>query len=63
MREVIVKIGLERIDMQGEVTVEVLLDSSMTELVMNLEATKKQEFKLNKMDKPIYEFFQQERTF
>ena len=59
----IVKIGLERIDMQGEVTVEVLLDSSMTELVMNLEATKKQEFKLNKMDKPIYEFFQQERTF
>ena len=49
--------------MQGEVTVEVLLDSSMTELVMNLEATKKQEFKLNKMDKPIYEFFQQERTF
>ena len=27
LREVIVKIGLERIDMQEEITVEVLLDS------------------------------------
>jgi len=37
LREVIVKIGLERIDTQERVTVEVLLDSGITELVMSLE--------------------------
>ena len=33
LREVIVKIGLERIDIQEEVTVEALLDNRATELV------------------------------
>ena len=41
LREVIVKIGLERIDIQKEVTVEVLLDSGTTELVISLEFAKK----------------------
>ena len=54
LREVTVKIGLERIDTQEEVTVEVLLDSGATELVMSSEFTKKQWFKLKKIKNPIY---------
>ena len=54
LREVIVKIRLERIDMQEGITVEVLLDSGATELVMSLEFTRKQEFKLKKIKNPIY---------
>jgi len=41
LRKVIVKIGLERINMQKEVTVEVLLDSKVTELVISLEFVRK----------------------
>ena len=48
------KIGLERIDMQEGVTVEALLDSRATGLVMSLELTRKQEFKLKKIKNLIY---------
>jgi len=48
LREVIVKIGLERIDTQEGVTMETLLDSSTMGLVMSLEFTRKKEFKLKK---------------
>ena len=48
LRKVTVKIELQRIDTQEGVTVEVLLDSSVIELVISLEFTKKQEFKLKK---------------
>ena len=41
MREVTVKIGLERIDTQEEVTVEVLLDNGATRLVISSEFTRK----------------------
>jgi len=41
LREVMVKIGLERIDIQEGVIVEALLDSGATELVMSSEFTKK----------------------
>ena len=54
LREVIVKIGLERIDTQEGVTVEVLLDSGATELMMSSEFTKKQRFKLKKIKNLIY---------
>ena len=54
MREVTVKIGLERIDMQEGITVEALLDSSATGLVMSSEFARKQGFKLKKLDRPIY---------
>ena len=40
-REVTVKIGLERIDTQEGITVEVLLDSRATGLVMSSEFAKK----------------------
>ena len=54
LREVTVKIRLERIDTQKGVTVEVLLDSSVIELVMSSEFARKQGFKLNKIERLIY---------
>ena len=54
LRKVTVKIGLERIDMQEEIIVKVLLDSSAMGLVMSSEFVKKQEFKLKKLDRPMY---------
>ena len=53
LREVTVKIGLERIDMQEGITVEVLLDSGATRLVMSSEFAKKQGFKLKKLERPM----------
>ena len=53
MREVIVKIGLERIDTQEGITVETLLDSGATELVMSSEFAKKQDFKLKRLERPM----------
>ena len=41
LREVTVKIGLEKIDIQKEVTVEALLDSSVTVLVISSEFTRR----------------------
>jgi len=49
-----VKIGLERVNTQEEVTVEVLLDSWATGLVMSSEFARKQGFKLKKIERPIY---------
>jgi len=54
LREVTVKIGLERIDTQEGITVEALLDSGAIGLVMSLEFARKQRFKLKKLDRPIY---------
>ena len=54
LREVTVKIGLERIDTQEGIMVEVLLDSGTTGLVMSSEFVRKQGFKLKKLDRPIY---------
>ena len=48
------KIELERIDTQEKITVEALLDSSTIGLVMSLEFVRKQEFKLKKLDRPMY---------
>jgi len=53
LREVMVKIGLERIDMQEEITVEALLDSRATGLVMSSEFARKQGFKLKKLERPM----------
>ena len=47
------KIGLERIDTQEGITVEALLDSGVTGLVMSSEFAKKQGFKLKKLKRPI----------
>ena len=53
LREVTVKIGLERIDTQKGVIVEALLDSRVTGLVMSSEFAKKQGFKLKKLERPV----------
>ena len=54
LRKVMVKIGLERIDIQKGVMVEALLDSGATRLVMSSELARKQGFKLKKIERPIY---------
>jgi len=51
LREVTVKIGLERIDTQEGIMVEVLLDSRATGLVMSSEFAKKQGFKLKRLER------------
>ena len=53
LREVTVKIGLERIDVQKEVIVEVLLDSEATGVVMSSEFARKQGFKLKKLERLV----------
>jgi len=54
LREVMVKIGLERIDIQKGITVEVLLDSGTIRLVMSSKFARKQGFKLKKIERLIY---------
>ena len=54
LKEVIVKIGLERIDTQEGIIVEVLLDSRAMGLVMSSEFVRKQRFKLKKLDRFMY---------
>jgi len=51
LREVMVKIGLERIDTQEGITVEVLLDSGAIGLVISSKLVRKQRFKLKKLDR------------
>ena len=53
LREITVKIGLERVDTQEGITVETLLDSGATELIMSSEFAKKQGFKLKKLERPM----------
>ena len=53
MREVTVKIGLERIDTQEGITVEALLDSGAKGFVMSSEFARKQGFKLKKLERPM----------
>ena len=48
-----VKIELERVDMQEGVTVEALLDIGATGLVMSSEFARKQGFKLKKLERLI----------
>ena len=54
LREVIVNIGLEKIDTQKEVTIEALLDNSIIVLVISLKFARKQRFKLKKIEELIY---------
>jgi len=51
LREVTVKIRLEKINTQEGVMVEALLDSRAIELVMSSEFVRKQGFKLKKLER------------
>ena len=53
MREVTLKIGLEKIDNQEGITVEALLDSGATGIVISSEFARKQGFKLKKLKRPM----------
>jgi len=54
LREVTVKIRLERIDTQEGITVEALLDSGAMGLVMSSEFSRKQGFKLKKLERLMH---------
>ncbi len=54
LREVTVKIRLERIETQKGITMEVLLYSRTTGLVMSLKFVKEVGVKLKKNERPIY---------
>ena len=54
LREMTMKIGLERINTQEEIRVEMLLNSEVTGLVMSFEYARKKRFKLKNIEKPIY---------
>ena len=45
---------MERIDIQEGIMVEALLDNGATGLVMSLEFTRKQKFKLKKLERPMH---------
>ena len=53
LREITVKIGLERVDTQEGMMVEALLDSRATRLVMSSEFARKQGFKLKRLERPM----------
>jgi len=53
LREVTIKIGLERLDTQEGITVEALLDGGATGLVMSSEFVRKKGFKLKKLERPM----------
>jgi len=53
LREVMVKIGLKQEDNEDKITVEVLLDSGMTGLVISSEFVRKNKFK-KKLKRVIY---------
>ena len=53
LREVTIKIGLERLDIQEGITVEALLDSGAMGLVMSSEFARKKRFKLKKLERPM----------
>ena len=54
LRKVTVKIGLERIDIQKGITVKMLLNNRVIKLVISLKFTRKQGFKLKKIERLIY---------
>jgi len=53
LREVWMKVGLEKLDMHEGVTVKALLDSGATGIFMDKDFTKEQGFKLEKLDRPV----------
>jgi len=54
LKEVTVKIGVKRMNRQERITVEALLDSGVTGLVMSSEFARRKRFKLKKIERPIY---------
>jgi len=53
LREVWMKIGLEKLDTHEGATVKALLDSRATRMFIDKEFAKEQGFKLKKLDRPL----------
>ena len=53
LREVWMKVGLEKLDMHEGVTVKALLDSGATGIFMDKDFAEEQGFKLVKLEKPV----------
>ena len=53
LREVMIKIGLERLDTQEGIIVKALLDSGITGLVISSEFARKKGFKLKRLERPM----------
>jgi len=53
LREVWMKVGLEKLDTHEGVTMKALLDSGATEIFMDKDFVEEQEFNLEKLDKPV----------
>ena len=53
LREVWMRIGLEKIDTHEGVTVKALLDNGATGMFMDRKFTEKHEFRMNKLEKPL----------
>ena len=53
MREVWLKVGLEKLESYEGVAVKVLLDSSVTGLFMDITFAKEKRFKIEKLKKPL----------
>jgi len=53
LREVWMKVGLEKLDTHEGVTVKALLDSGATGIFMDKDFAEEQGFKLEKLDKPV----------
>ena len=53
LREVWLKVGLEKLENHEEVAVKALLDSGVTDLFMNMTFAKKKGFKMEKLKKPL----------
>jgi len=53
LREVWMKVGLEKLDTHEGVTVKALLDSGVTGIFMDKDFAEEQGFKLVKLDKPV----------
>ena len=53
LREVTIKIGSKKINIQKEVIIETLLNNKVIDFIISLEFARKQQFKLKKMERPI----------
>jgi len=53
LREVWMKVGLEKLDTHEGTTVKALLDSGVTGIFMDKDFTEEQGFKMEKLDKPV----------
>jgi len=53
LREVWLDIGIEKVDMHEDVTVKVLLDSSIMGMFINREIAKRHGFKMTKLKRPL----------